>query len=77
MEEENINPKCPRCGNEMNVGYLAGGGLGIAFYEGIDKYGIGESAKMVGRFFKGNRLFRLVGTKAWVCKNCREITFKY
>ena len=61
----------------MKEGYLAGGGLGIAFYPGERKYGIVPSLRMIGKFFTRKRLFRFIGTQARYCTNCREVTFPY
>ena len=74
---DNQNRICPSCGSSLEPGLLAGGGFGIAFYPGEQEYNLLASVRMLFKFARGNRLFRLIGTKAFNCKNCRCVSFTY
>lgn len=84
MNEENSNERientqqiCPKCNNQLEGGYLAGGGLGIAFYPNEKKCNLMGSFRMVYKFITGKRIFKFIGTEAYNCKQCKEISFKY
>ena len=71
---------CKTCGDELDIGYLAGGGFGIAFYpdeENVNIWSIKSSFRMLGKFFSGKSIFKFLGTKAYQCKNCKQVTFNY
>jgi hypothetical protein len=69
---------CPYCGSEMESGYLAGGGLGIAYYPfEADPWNLRDSLRCLISFFSGNRIFRFGGNKASHCSKCRKIILDY
>ena len=66
---------CKTCGNELDIGYLAGGGIGLAFYPGeenVNIWGIKSSFRMLGKFFTGKSIFKFLGTEAYQCKKSKK-----
>lgn len=64
---------CPYCGQEMRIGYLAGGGFGLAFY--YDERG--PNFRMLAKFISGKCLYKFIGTPAYECQKCKTVIFRY
>ena len=69
--------RCFNCGKELVKGFVAGGGLGMAFYEGETKYGIRPSFRMIKKYSLDKTLFKFIGTEARACKSCKLVIFCY
>jgi hypothetical protein len=61
----------------MEAGFVAGGGIGIAFYPGESSIGLHASFRMIRKFLSGKRIFKWIGASGHHCPACRIVLFSY